>query len=90
MIGMVDDLTMQKVLRVFVQDPTAKLAADQIKSATDIGNGLHPVLFHLEDVGWLQSVQEDLDPTNTWKPRRRLYGLTRKGLQEAQTVLSKT
>jgi PadR family transcriptional regulator PadR len=89
-------MNLAKVLRVLVEDPTAKYYGLEIGKATGLSGGsLYPLLLRLEQAGVLASDWEDVDPSEAGRPRRRLYWLTsggaeyaRRTLQEAQRSLT--
>lgn len=89
-------MNLLKVLRVLLEDPTAKHYGFKVGRTAGLrGGSLYPVLQRLEQAGMLASGWEDVDPSAVGRPRRRLYWLTSEGaehgrrtLQEAQRVLT--
>jgi DNA-binding MarR family transcriptional regulator len=66
-----------KVLGEFFQRPTDQLSGVEISQSTGLASGtLYPILFRLEEAGWLESEWEDVIPTQVKRPRRRLYRIT--------------
>jgi hypothetical protein len=89
-------MNMLKVLRVLLEDPTAKHYGFKVGRAAGLSGGsLYPLLGRLEQAGMLASGWEDVNPSAVGRPRRRLYWLTSEGadnarrtLQEAQRALT--
>ena len=76
-----------KVLGQFFRCPTAPLSGAEISRSTGLASGtLYPILFRLEEAGWLESEWEDVTPALAKRPRRRLYCMT--GLGEANARAS--
>ena len=77
-----------KVLRVLLEDPTAKYYGLEIGKAAGLSGGsLYPLLLRLERTGVLDSDWEDVDPSEAGRPRRRLYWLTSDGAEYARRTL---
>jgi DNA-binding PadR family transcriptional regulator len=77
-----------KVLRVLLEDPTAKHYGREIGKAAGLSGGsLYPLLLRLEQAGVLDSDWEDVDPSEAGRPRRRLYWLTSQGAEYAGQTL---
>ena len=69
-----------KVLGEFCQRPTDRLSGIEISRSTGLASGtLYPLLFRMEEAGWLESEWEDVVPTEVKRPRRRLYRITALG-----------
>jgi len=69
-----------RIVRVLLEDPTAKRYGLEICKAAGLPSGsVYPLLMRLEQAGWLTSDWEDVDPTTAGRPRRRLYQLTSEG-----------
>jgi DNA-binding MarR family transcriptional regulator len=78
--------TTAKVLQVFLQEPTQSVAGSDIAAQTHLPSGtLYPILLRLEAVGWLESEWENVNPAKEGRPRKRLYRITRTGLDRAST-----
>src|ERR1035437_11143564 len=74
-----------KVLGEFCQRPTDRLSGIEISRSTGLASGtLYPILFRLEDAGWLKSEWEEVVPTQVKRPRRRLYRITALGEANAR------
>ncbi len=81
--------TTLRVLALFCQDPLKELCGADIRRATMIGPGSHfPILYRLEDAGWLDSRWEEIDPKQEGRPRRRYYKLTPNGTIWAREALA--
>ena len=53
------------------------LSGADITKKTGLGTGsIYPLLKRLEDLGWLVSRWEDIDPSIEGRPKRRLYELS--------------
>ena len=73
-----------KVLREFFHAPAVPLSGVEISRSTGLASGtLYPILFRLEEAGWLESDWEEVLPALVKRPRRRLYRMT--ALGEANT-----
>jgi PadR family transcriptional regulator PadR len=78
-------MNVAKVLRVLLEDPTAKHYGLEIGRAAGLSGGsLYPVLLRLEQAGVLVSDWEDVDPSEVGRPRRRLYWFTSQGAEYAR------
>jgi PadR family transcriptional regulator, regulatory protein PadR len=73
-----------KVLGVFLADPTAEQYGFGLMRATKVPAGtLYPMLERLEELGWIESHDEEIDERAAGRPRRRLYRLTGVGIRQA-------
>ena len=69
-----------KVLGEFCHRPTDQLSGSEISRSTGLASGtLSPILFRLEEAGWLESEWEGVMPAEVKRPRRRLYRITALG-----------
>jgi PadR family transcriptional regulator PadR len=76
-----------KVIGQFFENPTDPLFGSEISRSTGLASGtLYPILFRLEEAGWLESEWEEVVPAVVKRPRRRLYRMT--GLGEASARAS--
>jgi PadR family transcriptional regulator, regulatory protein PadR len=74
-----------KVLGQFFRCPLVPLSGSEISRSTGLASGtLYPILFRLEEAGWLESEWEDVVPALVKRPRRRLYRMTRLGEASAR------
>ncbi|WP_460443588.1 PadR family transcriptional regulator [Amycolatopsis stemonae] len=81
-------LTTQLVLRALLADTAREMYGLEICAAAELPSGtVHPILARLEDIGWLESRWEDVDPREAGRPRRRFYRLTGDGAKAAWTAL---
>jgi PadR family transcriptional regulator, regulatory protein PadR len=77
-----------RVLSVFLEEPKNEFAGSDIWKKTRLLSGtLYPILLRLESCGWLTSEWEKLDPSETGRPRKRLYRLTAIGNGKASNAL---
>ena len=77
-----------KVLSALMASPAADLSGAEIAKQAKLASGtLYPILFRLENVGWLKSRWEAGDPTRLGRPRRRFYRITAKGLRNVDQVV---
>ncbi len=86
---MVTRLTMptRRVLELLLKSD--RVYGLEIIDALGIGAGtLYPMLARLEQIGWLESSWEEVDPSETGRPARRYYRLTSNGRVEAAERLS--
>jgi PadR family transcriptional regulator, regulatory protein PadR len=78
-----------KVLKELIDGPTEGLSGSEIARATNLASGtLYPLLFRLENAGWLQSQWEDVNPSEVKRPRKRLYRFTSLGQTEGRSTFS--
>jgi PadR family transcriptional regulator, regulatory protein PadR len=78
------------VLGAFLEDPTAELYGLEICNKIGLAPGsVQPILIRFENITWLESSWEALDPSEAGRPRRRYYRLTRDGAQLAQNALAR-
>ena len=78
-----------KLLKLLLERPTQGRSGAEIGRATKIGSGtLYPLLARLEQVGWLTSEWEIVDPSEAGRPRRRYYKLTALGQRNALEALA--
>jgi PadR family transcriptional regulator PadR len=75
---------LQRVLLLFLQDPSRRYYGLQIAREADLKAGtLYPMLARLEDRGWVTSEWEVIDPSIEGRRPRRYYTLTDEGLRQA-------
>ena len=80
----------QLVLRMLLADPAAEMYGLEICKAVGLAAGtVHPILYKFEDIGWLESRFEDIDPSEVGRPRRRYYRLTPDGAELARDALAR-
>ena len=78
-----------KVVGVLLEGhPSQEYYGLELSRASGLKSGkLYPLLDRLQAEGWVQSRWEDAEPSETGRPRRRLYQLTATGAHEARLVL---
>ncbi|MGH3874317.1 MAG: PadR family transcriptional regulator [Pseudonocardiaceae bacterium] len=80
----------QRVLRMLSDDPTAEKYGLEIGRAVDLAPGtVQPILHKFEEIGWLESRFEEIDPSDAGRPRRRYYRLTPDGAELARDALAR-
>lgn len=80
----------QQLLREFLNDPTAeKYGLEICKTVGYPAGTVHPLLYKFEELGWLESRFEDIDPSDAGRPRRRYYRLTPDGAEFARDALAR-
>jgi PadR family transcriptional regulator, regulatory protein PadR len=73
-----------KVLGALMSSGMEELSGSEIARGTKLASGtLYPILFRLEQAGWLESRWEEADPHKLGRPRRRLYKITGIGAKNA-------
>jgi PadR family transcriptional regulator, regulatory protein PadR len=78
-----------RVLKLFLEDPTAKRYGLDISKGAELPSGtVYEILMRFEQTGWLTSTWEEVDPTIAGRPRRRLYQLTPDGVPSARLALA--
>jgi PadR family transcriptional regulator PadR len=82
-------LPMAKVLRAFLDDPSAARYGFDLMQATGLPSGtLYPILARLERAGWIRGRSEAIDPAVAGRPARRFYELSDEGLRAATRELA--
>jgi PadR family transcriptional regulator, regulatory protein PadR len=82
-------MTVAKVLRVFLEDPSTPCYGLELMKETGLPSGsLYPVLARLERAGWVTSERERIDPAVEGRPPRRYYRLTPEGRSQARIELA--
>ncbi len=80
----------QRVLRELLNDPTAEMYGLEICKAVGLAPGtVHPLLYKFEELRWLESRFEEIDPSEAGRPRRRYYRLTPDGAEFARDALAR-
>jgi PadR family transcriptional regulator PadR len=83
-------LPTQLVLRAMLQDPSGERYGLEICAEAGLASGtIHPILARLEQIGWLESRWEDVDPSEEGRPRRRYYRFSRDGAEHARFALAR-
>jgi PadR family transcriptional regulator PadR len=78
-----------KILKLFIEEPSDPKSGADISRTLRISSGtLYPVLGRFENVGWLVSEWEAIDPAEAGRPRRRFYKLTALGQSKASEALA--
>ena len=78
-----------KILGLMLQDETAEYyGLDLCQRAGLLTGTVYPLLQRLEDRQWLESRCEDIDPSHSGRPARRLYRLTGLGAREARREIA--
>lgn len=76
------------VLRALLEHPTREFYGLEICGAAGLASGtIHPILARLEDMGWVESRWEDIDPHEKGRPRRRYYRLSTEGAEHARLAV---
>jgi PadR family transcriptional regulator, regulatory protein PadR len=79
----------QLVLRALLADPSRELYGIEISEAAGLPSGtVHPMLARLENLGWIESRWEDIDPRAEGRPARRYYRFTSSGVESARAALA--
>jgi PadR family transcriptional regulator len=82
-------INLLRVLRVFLDDPTAERYGLEVGQAAGLrGGSLYPIFGRLEDAGLLVSRWEETDPSEAGRPRRRLYRLNPAGIAYARQAVA--
>lgn len=77
-----------RVLLAFLEDATKEQYGFGLLKSTGVKSGsLYPLLDRLEERGWIESWDEDIDVEAEGRPRRRLYRLTPLGEREARRAV---
>jgi PadR family transcriptional regulator PadR len=77
-----------KVLGALMSDEVRELSGADIAKVSQLSSGtLYPILYRLEEFGWLDSRWEKGDPAALGRPRRRYYRITGEGAKRVQEVV---
>ena len=77
-----------KVLGTLMSGQTRELSGAEIAKLSKLSSGtLYPILYRLEEFGWLDSCWEVGDPAMLGRPRRRYYRVTGEGAKRVQEVV---
>ena len=72
-------------VRVFLEDPAHEWYGLELAQRAGLEPGtVYPILVAFESAGWLSSRDDDIDPREEGRPRRRYYLLTAEGVAAAQ------
>lgn len=81
----------QRVLQALLEAHDRELYGAEISTTVALSSGtIHPILRRLEDVEWVTSRWEDVDPARQGRPRRRFYRLRPDGALLARAALART
>jgi PadR family transcriptional regulator, regulatory protein PadR len=76
-----------KVLAALMSHTQGEVSGSQIGRTTGLASGtLYPILFRLEEAGWVESRWETEDPHELGRPRRRFYKITGVGASKARSA----
>jgi PadR family transcriptional regulator PadR len=76
-----------KVLGVLLVNAAGETAGSEIAATTKLKSGtLYPILFRLENSGWITSRWESDEPQLLGRPRRRLYRVTAFGKRKISSA----
>jgi PadR family transcriptional regulator, regulatory protein PadR len=77
------------VLGALASNPVSELSGAEIARTSKLSSGtLYPILYRLEDFGWLVSHWEQGDPAALGRPRRRYYRITAEGTKKVREVIT--
>jgi PadR family transcriptional regulator, regulatory protein PadR len=77
------------VLGAVASNPARELSGAEIARASKLSSGtLYPILYRLEEFGWLDSRWEIGDPAALGRPRRRYYRVTAEGAKKVREIVS--
>jgi DNA-binding PadR family transcriptional regulator len=77
-----------KVLGALMSGEMRELSGAEIAKISKLSSGtLYPILYRLEEFGWLDSRWEIGDPAALGRPRRRYYRITGEGAKKVQEVV---
>jgi DNA-binding PadR family transcriptional regulator len=76
-------------LRAFLEDPERERYGLDLALEAGLEPGtVYPILVVFENAGWLRSREEDVDPHQEGRPRRRYYVLTADGASAARAAVA--
>jgi PadR family transcriptional regulator PadR len=77
-----------KVLGALMSGHARELSGAEIAKVSKLSSGtLYPILYRLEEFGWLDSRWEAGDPVALRRPRRRYYRITAEGVKKVREVV---
>ncbi|MFB9238292.1 PadR family transcriptional regulator [Plantactinospora siamensis] len=77
------------VLQALLDDPERERYGLDLATAAGLEPGtIYPILVAFENAGWLRSRQEQIDPHQAGRPRRRYYTLSAEGVAAARDALA--
>lgn len=77
-----------KVLAILMSRTKDEISGAEIARSTKLASGtLYPILFRLEEAGWVESHWETEDPHELGRPRRRFYRITGVGARKARVAV---
>jgi PadR family transcriptional regulator len=77
-----------KVLKEFLATPNQEQYGFGLMKVTGVKSGsLYPILTRFEQLGWIESYEEQIDEREEGRPHRHLYRLTGMGRPAAQRAL---
>jgi PadR family transcriptional regulator PadR len=83
-------LPTQLVLRAMLKQPQDEMYGLQVCEVAGLPSGtIHPILARFENLGWLESRWEQVDPHREGRPRRRYYRLSPEGVTLARDALAR-
>lgn len=82
-------LQTQLILQALLRNPARELYGLELSQETGLLPGTaYPILLRLENLGWVTSRWEDIDPHAEKRPARRYYRLTASGAAQATTTIA--
>jgi PadR family transcriptional regulator, regulatory protein PadR len=76
------------VLGALMSGQMRELSGAEIAKISNLSSGtLYPILYRLEEFGWLESRWEIGDPAVLGRPRRRYYRISGIGAKKVQEVV---
>jgi PadR family transcriptional regulator PadR len=77
-----------KVLGVLTSGNAPELSGADIAKIVQLPSGtLYPILYRLEEFGWLDSRWEVGDPASLGRPRRRYYRVSAEGAKKVRELV---
>ncbi|WP_146687444.1 PadR family transcriptional regulator [Bradyrhizobium canariense] len=77
-----------KVLGAMMAGRTSELSGADIAKVVQLPSGtLYPILYRLEEFGWLVSRWEVGDPASLGRPRRRYYRISAEGAKRIRELV---
>jgi PadR family transcriptional regulator len=80
---------MQAVVGVLLESPSRQRFGPDRSDARLSAGSMYPALARRENLRWLASDWEDIDPLNEHRPRRRYYGFTPDGVAGARQAMAR-
>jgi PadR family transcriptional regulator, regulatory protein PadR len=78
-----------KTITVFINSPSRQYSGADICRETKLFSGtVYPLLYKLEEKGWIKGAWEEIDPHKEGRPKKRLYQITSSGVVHGRKLVT--